>query len=78
MIKRLVTITLLFIALLYYLNKEGYIAITDKAKKKIDQELDDAKEHGKNLAKKGMKSALEKGSELIDETWEEYKEEKNE
>ena len=75
MIRKLITITLLFIALLYYLNKEGYIIITDKTKKKIDQKLENVKGQGKRLAKKGVKSALEKGNELINETWQEYKEE---
>ena len=73
MVKKMIFISLLFIGFLYYLDKEGYIVITNKTKIKIDKEWGKIKQEGRNVVKHSMRSALIKGQELINETWEEAK-----
>ena len=87
MIKKILIIAILFIGLLYYLDRQGYIVITDKIKekidaltdstqKKIDQKSTEVKEHLKQKTKDELKSALKKGNELVDEAWDEVNEER--
>ena len=67
---------IIFVGLLYYLDKKGYIVITEKVKNQLDKKWEDTKQQGKGVVKDGVKSAFKKGGQIVDEALEEYKQEK--
>ena len=70
MIKKLFFYIFIIVVVLYYLNSNGFIRFTDKAKDTLDKKVEGLKKSTSD----GIKSAIKKSAELTKEAIEEMEE----
>ena len=76
MIKRLFYLIIFFIGGIYYLQKNNYINLTEKAHTEMREGFEIIKEKSKTFIKEGIKVALREGSDIAKDAMDEMDEEK--